>query len=63
MFEVQGRTTRENLGLVLNVLDRDRDGWGEILFLEAGYESFRISLREYSATGFSPTGLVYGGGC
>ena len=28
-FEFQGRTRRENLGLVLNVFDRDRDGWGE----------------------------------
>jgi hypothetical protein len=63
MFEFQGRTTRENLGLVLNVFDRDRDGWGEILFLEAGYESFAMSLRRYSATGFAPTGLTYGGGC
>ena len=63
MFEFQGRTTRENLGLVLNVFDRDRDGWGEILFLETGYESFGISLRRYSATGFVPTGLAYGGGC
>ena len=30
-FEFQGRTRRENLGLVLNVFDRDRDGWGEIV--------------------------------
>lgn len=63
MWEFRGRTKRENLGLVLNVLDRDRDGWGEILFLETGYESFGISLRRYSATGFEPTGLTYGGGC
>ena len=63
MFEFQGRTTQENLGLVLNVLDRDRDGLGEILFLETGYESFGISLREYSPTGFVPTGLTYSGGC
>jgi hypothetical protein len=63
MFEFQGRITRENLGLVLNVFDRDRDGWGEVLFLETGYESFGISLRRYSAMGFVPTGLAYGGGC
>jgi len=63
MFEFQGRTTRENLGLVLNVLDRDRDGLGEILFLETGYESFGITLREYSPNGFVPTGLTYSGGC
>ena len=63
MFEFQGRIARENLGLVLNVFDRDRDGWGEILFLETGYESFGISLRRFSATGFVPTGVAYSGGC
>ena len=63
MFEFQGRIMRENLGLVLNVFDRDRDGWGEILFLETGYESFGISLRRFSATGFVPTGVTYEGGC
>jgi len=63
MFEFQGRITRENLGLVLNVFDRDRDGWGEVLFLDAGYESFDVSLRRYSATGFMPTGVSYSGGC
>jgi hypothetical protein len=62
-FEFQGRITREHLGLVLNVFDRDADGWGEILFLDGGYESFGISLRRYSATGFVPTDVTYGGGC
>ena len=63
MFEFQGRVTRDHLGLVLNVLDRDQDGWGEILFLESGYEAFGISLRQYSPTGFERSGPVYGGGC
>jgi hypothetical protein len=62
-FEFQGQVTRDHLGLVLNVLDRDRDGWGEILFLQSGYEAFGISLREFSPTGFISTGLTYGGGC
>ena len=63
MFVFQGRITRDHLGLVLNVVDRNRDGWGEVLFLESGYEGFSISLRQYSAAGFTPTGLAYGGGC
>jgi hypothetical protein len=63
MFEFQGRIARDQQGLVLNVLDRDRDGWGELLFLQAGYEGFSITERRYSANGFTPTGLAYGGGC
>lgn len=63
MFEFQGRVTRDHLGLVLNVLDRDQDGWGEVLFLESGYEGFEISLRQYSPTGFAKSSLAYGGGC
>jgi hypothetical protein len=45
------------------VLDRDQDGWGEVLFLESGYEGFRISLRRYSPAGFVTSGPSYGGGC
>jgi hypothetical protein len=63
MFEFQGRVTRDHLGLVLNVIDRDQDGRGEILFLQAGYEGFSILVREYAAGGFEPARLTYGGGC
>ena len=63
MGEFQGHVTREHLGLVLNVLDRDRDGWGEILFLQTGYEGFSISARVCSLSGFGPADLQYGGGC
>jgi hypothetical protein len=63
MFEFQGRVTRDHLGLVLNVIDRDQDGRGEILFLQAGYEGFSISVREYADGGFEPARLTYGGGC
>ena len=59
----QGRVTRAHLGLVLNVIDGDQDGRGEILFLQAGYEAFSISVREYGAGGFEPARLTYGGGC
>lgn len=54
---------RENLGLILNVFDRDRDGWGEVLFAQQGYESSVIRLFEYSETGFMPTGVEFSGGC
>src|SRR5262245_2779182 len=37
MFEFQGRIAREHLGIVLNVLDVDGDGWGEVLLLGEGY--------------------------
>lgn len=63
MFEFQGRVTRDHLGVVLNVLDRDHDGWGEVLFLESGYEAFGISLRHYSPNGFVTSGPAYSGGC
>lgn len=62
-FEFQGAVSREQLGLVLNVLDRNHDGWGEVLMAQGGYESLAISLLEYSATGFHPTGIEYAFGC
>jgi hypothetical protein len=63
MFEFQGKVAREHLGLVLNVFDRDHDGWGEVLLARGGYESMNLSLLEYSLTGFQPTGIGYGFGC
>ena len=63
MFEFQGRVTREHLGLVLNVLDRNQDGWGEVIVAQGGYESLSLSVREYSAGGFRPTGIEYAYGC
>ena len=63
MFEFQGKVAREHLGLVLNIFDRDNDGWGEVLMAQGGYESMTISLLEYSATGFQPTGIEYAYGC
>ena len=64
MFEFQGRVTPDHLGLVLNVIDRDGDGWGEILFLQAGYEGFSISLLEVSLRlRRQRPGVAYSGGC
>jgi hypothetical protein len=62
-FEFQGSIEREQLGLVLNVIDRDHDGWGEIIFAQGGYESLAIELREYTATGFAPAGASFVAGC
>jgi hypothetical protein len=63
MSEFEGKVAREHLGLILNVFDRDHDGWGEVLVARGGYESMRLSLLEYSPTGFQPTGIEYGYGC
>jgi hypothetical protein len=38
---------REYVGLVLNVVDTDRDGWGEVLVSRDGYESRVIDVVEY----------------
>lgn len=62
-FEFQGEVGREQYGLVLNVLDRDGDGWGEILFARGGYEGFGIQLLELTPTGWTPAGASYGYGC
>ena len=50
------------MGLVLNVLDRDGDGWGEVLLSMDGYESRTISLLEYSPAGFQRA-ISLSGGC
>src|SRR5262249_275110 len=63
MFEFQGVVAREHLGLVLNGFDRNHNGWGHGLLAQGGYESMTLSVLEYSATGFHPTGIEYGGGC
>jgi hypothetical protein len=63
MFEFQGEIDITQLGLVLNVLDRDRDGWAEVIFLQAGYESLGVSLYTISSSGFTPAGTSYAYGC
>jgi len=50
------------MGLVLNVLDRDGDGWGEVLLSMDGYESRTISLLEFSPAGFQRA-ITLSGGC
>jgi hypothetical protein len=58
----QGRLVPEQLGQVLNVVDRDADGWAEVIFGHVGYEGRGISLLEVRS-GFTPTGIEYGYGC
>jgi hypothetical protein len=59
----QGGVAPAHMGLILNVLDRDGDGWGEVLFSSEGYESQSISLLEYSPAGFQPPAINLAGGC
>jgi hypothetical protein len=63
MWEFQGEISRDQLGIVLNVVDSDRDGWGEVIVGNAGYEGISIEVLEYSPTGFGPTGISYAFGC
>jgi hypothetical protein len=63
MFEFNGHVMREQLGLVLNVFDRNRDGWGEVLMEQSGYESTSLTVLDYSSGGFQPAGIELSGGC
>jgi len=63
MPEFEGAIGREQMGMILNVFDRDRNGWGEVLLVQAGYEGEWLSLLEYSENGFHPTGIGYSYGC
>ena len=60
---IPGQSCGEHLGLILNVFDRDHDGWGGVLLEQGGYESMHLSVLEYSPTGFQPAGIEYGFGC
>lgn len=63
MPEFEGEVVRQNYGLILNVVDRDGDGWGEIIFAGGGYESMFVDVEEATPTGFERTGIGYGSGC
>jgi hypothetical protein len=62
MREFRGGVSQAQLGLVLNVVDRDGDGWAEIVFAQEGYEGASIESLD-TRTGFSPTGIKYFFGC
>ena len=63
MFEFQGKMWPELYGLVLNVFDRDGDGWGEVLMARGGYESHQLELIALTPDGFTSTGISYAYGC
>lgn len=52
----------ETLGVILNVFDRNDDGYGEFLILRRGWESFGIQLLRYTESGPAPTKVSFGGG-
>ena len=53
---------QEQLGLVLNVVDSNGDGWAEIVFAQVGYEGVGISLLDVRSD-FTPVGAGYSYGC
>jgi hypothetical protein len=63
MPEFRGEVARPQLGLVLNVVDRDGDGWGEVIVAQAGYESMAIALFELSRDGLEAAAIRYDYGC
>jgi hypothetical protein len=48
---------------VKGAVARDGDGWGEVLFVHAGYESRWLSLERYSAQGFAKEVPEFAHGC
>jgi hypothetical protein len=50
-------------GAILNVFDRRGDGYGEVLVLFSGGDSYGIRLLRYSPKGLVPTTIVMGDGC
>jgi hypothetical protein len=63
MWEFQGRVAREQFGMILSVIDRDGDGWSEILLARGGYEAMHLALLALTPKGFVPTGIGYSYGC
>ena len=64
MGEYIGATLElRDLGTILNVFDRHRDGYGELLIYNPGYEGFDIHLFRYTSAGPVPTDISHGGGC
>jgi len=63
MPEFEGTIRREQMGLILNVFDRDHDGWGEVLIAQAGYEGGWLSLLKYAEGRLDDTGIGYSFGC
>jgi hypothetical protein len=62
MWEFHRGVDLTQLGLVLNVVDTNGDGWAEILFAQIGYEGIGVSVLDVR-TSFEPIGAGYGYGC
>jgi hypothetical protein len=62
-FEFQNEIDTVQLGLVLNVIDQDGDGWAEIIFARGGYESLEIGVLEFSPEGLVPRNITFTAGC
>lgn len=50
-------------GAILNVFDRRGDGYGEVLVLFSGGDSYEIRLLRYTPKGIVPTTIAIGDGC
>ena len=49
---------REYLGGILNIVDADRDGWGEIVFLQHGWDALVIAAIEYPRSPDGPLTVI-----
>jgi hypothetical protein len=50
--------SRQYLGQILNIGDTDRDGWGEIIFYQPGFDGFGVQLLEYSNSPTAPLSVI-----
>jgi hypothetical protein len=55
---LQVHVGREYLGGILNVVDANRDGWGEIVRLQHGYDALVIDAIEYPRSPESPLTVI-----
>jgi hypothetical protein len=49
---------REYLGGILNIVDANRDGWGEVVRLQRGYEALVIDAMEYPRSPDGPPTVI-----
>ena len=59
----EGGTAFTQPGAILKVFDRRGDGYGEVLVLFSGGDSYEIRLLRYSPKGLVPTTIAMGDGC
>lgn len=49
---------REYLGGILNIVDANRDGWGEVVFLQHGWDALVIAAIEYPRSPDGPLTVI-----